>query len=75
MSKTEQKKTSIYIPKYYCEKCDFTCFKTGDWKRHSNTRKHQNEQNGAKLHQNTSFNIINENNGGFKFWTFINVQN
>jgi hypothetical protein len=38
----------------------------GDWTRHSNTRKHQNEQNGAKLHQNTSFNIINENNGGFQ---------
>jgi len=66
MSKTEQKKTSIYIPKYYCEKCDFTCSKMGDWTRHSNTRKHQNEQNGAKLHQNTSFNIINENNDSFQ---------
>ena len=34
--------TSKNINNFYCEKCDFKCFKKGDWKRHLNTRKHTN---------------------------------
>jgi hypothetical protein len=27
--------------KFVCEKCDFKCFKTSDWERHTSTDKHQ----------------------------------
>jgi len=28
-------------PKFYCEKCEFSCSKPADWSRHQSTRKHQ----------------------------------
>ena len=38
--------TDAFTPKnadtYYCEKCDFNCSKTSDWKRHLLTLKHKN---------------------------------
>ncbi len=34
--------TSILHPLKYCEKCNFKCSKSGDWKRHLNTAKHKN---------------------------------
>jgi len=33
--------TSVLHPKYYCNICDFKCFKTGDWNRHILTSKHK----------------------------------
>jgi len=46
----DSKNTSKNILKFYCEKCDFKCFKTGDWKRHIVTRKHVNDDD--ELHKN-----------------------
>jgi len=46
----DSKNTSKNILKFYCEKCDFKCFKTGDWKRHIVTRKHVNDD--VELHKN-----------------------
>jgi hypothetical protein len=38
--------TDVFTPKnaekFFCEKCDFKCFKTSDWDRHILTRKHLN---------------------------------
>ena len=33
--------TSFLHPKIYCEKCNFKCFKNGDWNRHILTAKHK----------------------------------
>lgn len=33
--------TSKLHPKYYCNNCDFRCFKIGDWNRHILTYKHK----------------------------------
>ena len=33
--------TPSFTPKFYCEKCDFSCCKTSEWDRHSSTRKHR----------------------------------
>jgi hypothetical protein len=32
--------SKIHQPKFLCEKCDFKCFKLGDWNRHLLTAKH-----------------------------------
>jgi hypothetical protein len=37
-------KTSNYINKFVCQKCNFTCCKKGDYTRHLTTRKHKNQQ-------------------------------
>jgi hypothetical protein len=37
--------TSKKHPKYYCEKCEFKCFKLGDWNRHILTNKHKTPKN------------------------------
>ena len=34
---------------FYCEKCDFNCFKKYSWDRHLNTAKHIQETNGSIL--------------------------
>ena len=38
--------TDVFTPKnaekFFCEKCDFKCFKSSDWDRHILTRKHLN---------------------------------
>ena len=40
--------TSKNIKKNYCEKCDFRCFKKGDFNRHLNSKKH-NTTNTTKI--------------------------
>ena len=40
--------TSKNIKKKYCEKCDFRCFKKGDFNRHLNSKKH-NTTNTTKI--------------------------
>jgi len=40
--------TSKNIKKIYCEKCDFRCFKKGDFNRHLNSKKH-NTTNTTKI--------------------------
>ena len=35
------KKTPKNAEKFYCEKCNFTCFKQSEWNRHIMTRKHE----------------------------------
>ena len=42
--------------KFYCENCDYICFKQYDWDRHTFTRKHQN---GNKMV--TNGNILDNN--------------
>ena len=34
------KKSKFYLLDFYCEKCDFNCFKKNDWNRHISTLKH-----------------------------------
>jgi hypothetical protein len=34
-------KSKTHQPKFLCEKCDFKCFKLGDWNRHLLTAKHK----------------------------------
>ena len=41
--------TSKNIPKFFCEFCDFKCFKSGDWNRHLSTLKHKNVTNGDQI--------------------------
>ena len=36
-------------PKYYCEKCDYTCCKVYNWKKHLDTSKHTQEIIGTNL--------------------------
>ena len=40
--------TSKNIKKFHCEKCDFRCFKKGDFNRHLNSKKH-NTTNTTKI--------------------------
>ena len=35
--------------KYYCEKCDYTCSKIYNWKKHLDTAKHVQEITGHDL--------------------------
>ena len=28
---------------FFCKKCDFKCYKNSDWKRHTSTPKHKND--------------------------------
>ena len=37
---------------YYCEYCDFNCFKLSDWIRHLSRPKHLNNQKGYNLATN-----------------------
>ena len=34
---------------FYCEKCDYTCSKVYNWKKHLDTAKHTQETNGSIL--------------------------
>ena len=34
---------------YYCEKCDYECYKIYNWKKHLDTAKHIQEINGNDL--------------------------
>ena len=40
--------------KYYCEKCDFTCSKESNWKKHLTTAKHMKEINGNVGNEQTA---------------------
>jgi hypothetical protein len=40
---SDDKITSNNISNFYCETCDFKCYKKGDWNRHILTLKHQND--------------------------------
>ena len=40
--------TSKNIKKFYCEKCDFRCFKKGDFNEHLNSKKY-NTTNTKKI--------------------------
>jgi hypothetical protein len=55
--------TSPINNKFSCEKCDFTCSKKGDWKRHLITIKHERmynvTNNDELLHKNIKENICN----------------
>ena len=33
--------------KFYCEKCDFICYKQSNWTHHTSTRKHKMETYGS----------------------------
>ena len=45
--------TSKNIQKFYCEKCDFKCYKKGDYNRHILTSKHLNDNKiNKKTYQN-----------------------
>jgi hypothetical protein len=37
------------VKKYYCEKCDYTCYKKYNWEKHLTTTKHLTENEGDKL--------------------------
>jgi len=47
--------------KFYCEKCDFTCFKKYSWERHIDTLKHNKETNGNILETKKGKKGQNEN--------------
>ena len=51
-------KTPKNAPKYYCEKCDFKCYKLSDYNRHLSTAKHQMITDG-----NTDDNTLRSQNG------------
>ena len=51
----DNKKTSKNIQNFYCNICDFTCCKKGDFMRHIKTVKHNDNQNG----NNDNANYIN----------------
>ena len=53
----DNKKTSKNIQKFYCEICDFSCSKKGDFMRHIKTIKHNDNQNGNNGNEKTSKNI------------------
>ena len=40
--------------KKYCEKCDFTCSKESNWKKHLTTAKHMKEINGNVGNEQTA---------------------
>ena len=46
--------TSKNIKKIYCEKCDFRCFKKGDFNRHLNSKKHNTTKYNKNTTENTS---------------------
>jgi hypothetical protein len=48
----ELKKTYNYIPKFFCEPCDFKCCIKSDMDRHMNTRKHKVSAGGINLELN-----------------------
>jgi len=48
----ELKNTYNYIPKFYCEKCDFKCSLKSDMSRHLSTRKHKSSVDGIKMELN-----------------------
>ena len=52
------KKTSKNIKQFYCEICDFSCYKKGDWNRHIVRPKHINLTNSNKnVTEKTSISI------------------
>ena len=53
----DNKKTSKNIQKFYCEICDFSCSKKGDFMRHIKTIKHNDNQNGNNGNEKTSKDI------------------
>jgi len=48
----ELKNTYNYIPKFYCEKCEFKCSLKSDMTRHLSTRKHNSSVDGIKMELN-----------------------
>ena len=48
----EFENTCNYIPKFYCEKCDFKCSLKSDMSRHLSTRKHNSNVGGIKMELN-----------------------
>jgi hypothetical protein len=48
------------IPKFYCEICDFRCFKKGDWTRHIERKKHIDNIMVQNDTEKTSKNIQSE---------------
>ena len=48
----DNKKTPKNAKKFYCDFCDFICFKQSDWLRHVSRPKHKNNENGKKNAQN-----------------------
>jgi len=60
----EIKKHQKNIKTFFCEKCDFTCSKKGDWNRHITRAKHLSSNDGnektSKKHQKTSDVVVCE---------------
>ena len=48
----DTKKTQNNKQKFFCEYCDFNCFKLSDWNRHLSRPKHLNNQQGYNLATN-----------------------
>jgi len=48
----ELENTYNYIPKFYCEKCEFKCCLKSDMYRHLSTRKHKTNAGGIKMELN-----------------------
>ena len=48
----EFENTYNYIPKFYCEKCQFKCSLKSDMYRHLSTRKHKTNADGIKMELN-----------------------
>ena len=46
-------KSSINLPKYICEKCDYKCFKNSEFQKHLKTKKH----NATKCYTNATSNV------------------
>jgi hypothetical protein len=55
-NKTVAKNGILNQPKYYCESCDYNCFKKYNWTKHLATDKHKNAsmeiKSGNKWHKN-----------------------
>lgn len=48
MKQNETNKTPKNAIEFFCEKCNFICFKKSEWDRHLSTRKHKMKQNETK---------------------------
>ena len=60
-NKKRQKNADIF----FCENCDFKCFKLSEWSRHLSRAKHQNNENGKKNAENGKKNAKLNADGNF----------
>jgi hypothetical protein len=60
------KNTSKNIKYFECKKCDFKCYKKGDYNRHILTPKHKKSTESTEIHINTSNYICEKCNKNYK---------